>query len=303
MSDEDKFKIYRISFLNGKNYIGKTEHPIEKRHREHKCLAKNGDTRCLYKALRKYNMIDTFELEVIDTADTSDELCDKEIAYIQMYNSHYDGGRGYNMTYGGEGSRGYIYTEEDKQRAREAQTNYFKNNPKAKEKHIERLHRRFKENPNAGKEHAEKMKKYYDEHPEAIETARERTIAQFEIAGAREKASEAQKKRFENQEERDKNSEAQKKRFERPGEIEKLSEAATKRHARPGEKEKLLNQRGKNKPFDVFTNDGTFIKTFTYQFEAKEYLQKEYNITKNIDISCVLCGRQKSCAGFIFKYK
>ena len=58
-----------------------------------------------------------------------------------------------------------------------------------------------------------------------------------------------------------------------------------------------------NKPFDVFTTDGTFIKTFTYQFEAKEFFQKEFHITSNISIRAVLAGRIKSSAGFIFKYK
>ena len=35
------------------------------------------------------------------------------------------------------------------------------------------------------------------------------------------------------------------------------------------------------------TTDGTFIKTFSYQFEAREYLQKEYDITSFIKISDV----------------
>ena len=65
-----------------------------------------------------------------------------------------------------------------------------------------------------------------------------------------------------------------------------------------------MDTQGKNKPFDIFTKDGTFIETFTYQFEAKEYLQKEHHITsKNISIGAVLAGRLNSSAGFIFKYK
>jgi len=66
---------------------------------------------------------------------------------------------------------------------------------------------------------------------------------------------------------------------------------------------KLLDGKGKNKPFDVFSKDGTFIKTFDYQFEANEYLQKEYGITSMIKISLVLSGKRNSSAGFIFKYK
>jgi hypothetical protein len=44
-------------------------------------------------------------------------------------------------------------------------------------------------------------------------------------------------------------------------------------------KQKILDIKGQNKPFDVFRTDGTFIKTFSYQFEAREYLQKEIGIT------------------------
>ena len=43
-------------------------------------------------------MVDTFELVEIDTADTLEELCEKEIGYILSYNSYYMDGNGYNMT-------------------------------------------------------------------------------------------------------------------------------------------------------------------------------------------------------------
>ena len=45
------------------------------------------------------------------------------------------------------------------------------------------------------------------------------------------------------------------------------------------------------------------VKTFTYQFDAKEYLQKEHHITSTIEIGSVLTGKAKSSAGFVFKYK
>ena len=54
--------IYKIEFSNGKHYIGLTTTSLDQRKNEHKKSAKNGDTRCLYNALRKYNMVDTFEL-------------------------------------------------------------------------------------------------------------------------------------------------------------------------------------------------------------------------------------------------
>ena len=47
---------------------------------------------------------------------------------------------------------------------------------------------------------------------------------------------------------------------------------------------KKLEEEALNRPFDVFSLDGILIGTFTYQFEAREYLQKEYNITSEIYI-------------------
>ena len=209
--------IYKIQFPNGKYYIGLTTTSLEQRRQEHKYCAKRGETQCLYKALRKYDMIDTFELIEIDKADSLEELCEMEIIYIIEYNSHYINGKGYNMTFGGEGLIGYIYTEEDKQKQSKRRRIYFENNP------------------TAGKEHSERLKKYFEDNLEA--------------------------------------------------------------------KRKLTDGKGKNKPFDIFTNDGAFVKTFTYQFEAKEYLRNEHHVSSTIKIDEVLAGRRKSSAGFVFKYK
>ena len=207
--------IYKISFPNGKHYIGLTT-SLEQRTKEHKKNAKSGSSKYLYKAIRKYNMVDNLELIEIDTADTKDELCEKEIQYIQEYNSYYMNGNGYNMTYGGEGTNGYVHTEEVKQRMSEAQIAYFEN-------------------------------------PEARQRASEARIAYFEN--------------------------------------------------NPDAKRKMLDGRGQNKPFDIFTKAGAFIKTFNYQFEAREYLQKEHHITSTFNISKVLSGKRSSSAGFVFKYK
>ena len=126
------------------------------------------------------------------------------------------------------------------------------------------------ENPDARKQHGERMKKHYKDNPYA-----------------RQKCSESQKKRFENPEEIKKNSERLKNYYE----------------DNPEARRKLSDGKGKNKPFDVFTLDGTFINTFTYQFEAKEYLQKEHHIKSTIKIGSVLEGKRNSSAGFVFKYK
>ena len=76
-----------------------------------------------------------------------------------------------------------------------------------------------------------------------------------------------------------------------------------KQFENPEARRKLSDGKGQNKPFDVFTIDGTLIGTFTYQFEAREYLKKEHGIATNIKISCVLAGKRNNSLGFLFKYK
>ena len=144
---------------------------------------------------------------------------------------------------------------------------YYEENPEAREKQSEKIKKYYENNPES-KEQMSKIKKIYYENPESIK-----------------KCSEAQKKRFENPEAREEMSKIQKKYYENNPEARRKS------------------SKGQHNPFDVFTKDGIFIKTFSYQFEAKEYLQKEYNITSTFNISRVLSGSNKSSAGFVFKYK
>jgi hypothetical protein len=75
-----------------------------------------------------------------------------------------------------------------------------------------------------------------------------------------------------------------------------------KKFENPQHKKLILDSKEQNKLFDIFKLNGEFIKTFNYQFEAKEYLQKEHNITSNISMGLVLDGRLNSSAGFVFKY-
>jgi len=313
--------IYKIVFANGKHYIGVTINSLKKRKSQHKHDAISGNTKCLYNALRKYNMIDTFELIEIDTAHTLEELKEKEIRYIQEYNSYYKNGNGYNMTYGGDGITGYVFTEEDKQKMSEGINAHYEKHPEAREKMSEITKKYYEKHPEAGKEHSERMKKYY-ENPEARQQMSEAKKKYYENPGAIQKNSEAMKKYYDdnpsarenlsdtmkkyyddNPFARQKISEAQQKRFENPEERKKMSEVKQKfNKENPENRKKRLDKLGQNKPFDIFTIDGTIIKTFTYQFEAIDYLQKEHYVNPT-NISAVLSGKRNSSAGFVFKYK
>ena len=297
--------IYKIQFPNGKHYIGLTTTSIEQRTKEHRYSAKCENTQYIYKALRKHDMVDTFELIEIDTAETKEELCELEIAYIQMYNSYYKDDCGYNMTFGGEGFNGYVHTEDVKQKMSEARKKHFIENPNAGKDQGKSLKKYYKDNPIARKKQSEAQKKRYQDNPEAAKEQIERLKEYWKTTESRQKMSEIKKKfHKENPESIQKSSERQKKHFiENPELRQKCSERAKKRFECQDERKKLSDGKGKNKPFDIFTIDGIFIKTFCYQFEAREYLQKEHNITSHIRISEVLAGKRNNSAGFIFTYK
>ena len=330
--------IYKIQFPNGKNYIGLTT-SLERRTKQHKKCAKNGDIKLIYKALRKYDMVDSFELVEIDTAITLEELCEKEIRYILEYNSYYGDGYGYNMTRGGEGVNGYVFTEEDKLKNSEAHKKYYAEHSGARELVSLSMNIYYAAHPESREKLSKSQIKRF-ENPEAREKCSKSQIKRFENPESREKCSKSQIKRFENPEAREligasmkkynlehpearvKNSEALKKYFENTKAREHISEKIKQYHQNnpdikyinnetqkkyyqdnPTARRKLSDGKGKNKPFDIFTVDGTFIKTFCYQFEAIEYLQREHHITSKINISGILLGNGSSSAGFVFKYK
>ena len=385
--------IYKIQFPNGKHYIGLTTTSIKQRTRGHRTCAKSGDNKCLYNAIRKYDMVESFELIEIDTADTIEELCELEIGYIIEYNSYYMNGRGYNMTHGGEGTNGYVFTEDDNIKNSERRLQFHRDHPEAGKEHSERMIQYYVDNPEArqqigeimkqfhidhpeaGKEHSERMIQYYVDNPDARRKASEKSKIQFKSQEARQKQSEIlkqfnkdhpeagkeqsirlkqrhkdhpeigekQSERLKqlyicNEEAREKcvaplkqfhidNPDARKEQGERrrqynkdnpevgiqqgeklkkhydnnPGARQKASE--TQKARSPEWKKKKSDVQGLNKQFDVFTMDGTFVKTFTYQFEAMEYLQEEYHITSRVKIGEVLSGKRNNSAGFVFKYK
>lgn len=261
--------IYKILFPNEKHYIGLTSRSLEDRQKEHKLAVKSGNyNNLVYRALTKYEMVDNFELVEIDTADTLEELREKEIRYIQEYDSYYMGGNGYNMTLGGEGTNGYIHTEEAKEKMSKIQKERLKN-PEERERLSKSQTERLKD-PELRQRLSDKTREHFKNNPAARQSHREKALA----------------------------------RFQNPEELQKHSEMQKKIQNRVDVKQK----KGKYKPFDVFKKDGTFIKSFNFQFEAAEYLQNDYQIKSTLSninsrICKVLNNHTKSAYGFVFKYK
>lgn len=93
--------IYKITNqVNGKTYVGKTKNRPLTRFGEHKNDAKRGSDLPIHRAMRKYGM-ENFIFEIIDTAETHEELKVKEFKWIRDLNSRVDE-NGYNICYGDE---------------------------------------------------------------------------------------------------------------------------------------------------------------------------------------------------------
>lgn len=102
--------IYKITNqINGKVYIGQAQ-DVMKRWEEHKKMSKYNNSKILYKAFKKYG-IENFSFEVLEECEF-DKLSELETKYIEMYDCY--GSKGYNMTMGGEGSRGRYMSQEQK---------------------------------------------------------------------------------------------------------------------------------------------------------------------------------------------
>lgn len=94
--------IYKVTNKeNGKVYIGQTTRSLEERKYYHYYRAEHEPEVThthFINALRKYDK-DCFSWEIIDTADSQEELNEKEIGYIQKYDSIM---YGYNTQAGGQ---------------------------------------------------------------------------------------------------------------------------------------------------------------------------------------------------------
>lgn len=87
--------------INNKQYVGKTNFSIDKRFQEHINDSKRTryEKRPLYNAMNKYG-INHFQIQLVEECSVS-ELSDREIYWIQYYNSF---NNGYNATKGGDGA-------------------------------------------------------------------------------------------------------------------------------------------------------------------------------------------------------
>lgn len=99
---KDKYVVYKFTNLvNNKVYIGITNW-VNKRIGDHIRYSKNTNNKCrmyLHKAISKYGF-DKFTFEIIEIVSTREELNQREIYWINYFNST-NNSIGYNLTKGG----------------------------------------------------------------------------------------------------------------------------------------------------------------------------------------------------------
>lgn len=94
------YEIYKITnIINNKIYIGYTNKGIENRLHKHYMNAIYGIDTHFYRAIRKYG-IQNFKYESIDNANNISDIKNKEIYWINYFDTFKNG---YNMTIGGDG--------------------------------------------------------------------------------------------------------------------------------------------------------------------------------------------------------
>lgn len=113
--------IYKIiNTINNKCYIGKSMH-LRRRLLEHLSLYKKDTNKVLYKAINKYGL-QYFSYKILfEDKDIDEEhLFSLEEHFIKKYGSYK---HGYNVTTGGEGVSGRVFTEEEKEKCRQRYLN------------------------------------------------------------------------------------------------------------------------------------------------------------------------------------
>lgn len=111
-------EVYKITNkVTGKIYVGITNQGSGARYRHHWYEARIGESAPIHKSMAKYGE-ENFTLEIIDFADTYEELKEKEKFWIKELNSM-DRKIGYNLTEGGDGTFGRMHSEETKEKIRQ----------------------------------------------------------------------------------------------------------------------------------------------------------------------------------------
>lgn len=152
--------IYMYTAPNGKRYIGQTIN-LEKRKTQHKTQALNPNCAsyncAFHRAIRKYG-IENFSFRILEDGISRKDLDEREMYWINTMESF--GSFGYNMTIGGNGNQGRIWSNEQRKHMSEVKKG------QGKGKVISEEQKQKISKANKGKSHprTEETKKKISEH-------------------------------------------------------------------------------------------------------------------------------------------
>lgn len=107
-------QVYLISNkIDGKQYIGQTTKTLEARWYDHTQVRKNPSCKYLYSAIQKHG-VENFELKTLVIVGTKWEMDLYECGLIKAFNTKAP--NGYNLTDGGDGAQGFVFTDEQRQK-------------------------------------------------------------------------------------------------------------------------------------------------------------------------------------------
>lgn len=102
----ETWHIYKITGNCGRAYVGVTKRGATVRWKQHQRDCASGADTYLYNAMRKYG-VDWFSLQVLCECYSAREAKTCERALIASHNTYAHSGRGFNLTYGGDGNWGW----------------------------------------------------------------------------------------------------------------------------------------------------------------------------------------------------
>ena len=137
----EKYLIYlATNKINQKKYVGQTKSwRFQKRIDEHLHFIDEQDHTAFHLAIKKYGE-ENFDWTILENDIPEDLVDEREKYWISYYNTyiHAEHSCGYNETFGGQGTHGYIFTEADREKMSEKQINYWEdlkdNNPEEYER-------------------------------------------------------------------------------------------------------------------------------------------------------------------------
>ena len=162
--------IYGLFFPNNGCYIGQTIQGGNKRWNRHLSDTRLGSSLHVHNSIRLYYNKDETKNNVIkiilDKAYSLEELNNLEKKYIIEYNTFKGNNpNGYNMTVGGDGCKGYKFTEEQKENCSKIQQKRNEEHPEIAINHSIFMKQRAIDNPNIGIQHSIIMKQQYEDTP------------------------------------------------------------------------------------------------------------------------------------------